>query len=375
MKKLRLLAVLSALSIGTGLFAAPLSEKVADSFIIRYPSARQIHWGSDRNSFTWQTGYVMFAMEHLWNMSGNEKYFDYIRTFAEDRVQKNGDVPDFSKGALDNFIPGYALLLMYEKTGDKKYLKAVEHIRDGFRDYPRAENGMFHHNRGTNEVWVDGVFMGQMFLSRYAAVTGHREDFEEVVRQIRGIFSLCGREDGLLYHAWGPRRGHTEEVWSEGLGWVAVLLADVFDYLPEDFEGYDEIKGYAVRMCEGLKGCQDPSTGMWCQVVDKPLAPGNWNETSGTGMFIYLMKRCLDRGWLPAEYKDVIIKAYGGIRTKARVNADGGYNLLDCSSIGVQRDYEAYISQPREISTFAAFASFILGTGIVEHDKDFFRGN
>ena len=58
MKILRLLAVLSALSIGTGLFAAPLSEKVADSFIIRYPSARQIHWGSDRNSFTWQTGYA-----------------------------------------------------------------------------------------------------------------------------------------------------------------------------------------------------------------------------------------------------------------------------------------------------------------------------
>ena len=28
--------------------------------------------------------------------------------------------------------------------------------------------------------------------------------------------------------------------------------------------------------------------------------------------------------------------------------------------------YEEYISQPREISTFAAYGSFILGTGIVE---------
>ena len=49
-------------------------------------------------------------------------------------------------------------------------------------------------------------------------------------------------------------------------------------------------------------------------------------------------------------------------------NADSFVNLLDCSSIGVQRDYKAYISQPREISTFAAYGSFIIGTGAVEFD-------
>lgn len=36
----------------------------------------------------------------------------------------------------------------------------------------------------------------------------------------------------------------------------------------------------------GAKGCQDQKTGMWCQVVDKSTEPGNWNETSGTGMYI-----------------------------------------------------------------------------------------
>lgn len=373
MKKHHKLLLLPLLLCCASLSAAPLSEKVADSFILHYPSARAIHWGTDMNSFCWQAGYNMLAMEHLWKWTGNDKYFNYIKAFAEDRVKDNGDVPDFSPGALDNFLPGFCLLLMYEKTGEQKYLKAADHVRDGFRDYPRAQNGMFLHFRSSKEVWVDGVFMGQMFLTRYAAVSGHKEDFDEVAKQIRGIFSLCGREDGLLYHAWGPRNGHTSEVWSEGLGWVAMLLAEVFDYLPKDHEAYNDIKGYAIKMCEGLKSCQDPATGMWCQVVDKPLAPGNWNETSGTGMFIYLLKRCLDRGWLSADYKDVILKAYGGLRTKAIENSDGGYNLIDCSSIGIQKDYDAYIAMPKEISTFAAFSSFILGAGIVEHDKDFFR--
>ena len=54
---------------------------------------------------------------------------------------------------------------------------------------------------------------------------------------------------------------------------------------------------------------------------------------------------------------------------KAVVNAVGFVNLLSCSSIGVKRSYEEYISQPREINTFAAYGSFILGTGIVEQSR------
>ncbi len=34
---------------------------------------------------------------------------------------------------------------------------------------------------------------------------------------------------------------------------------------------------------------------------------------------------------------------------------------------GVIRSYEEYIAQPREISTFAEYGSFILGTGVYEH--------
>lgn len=111
------------------------------------------------------------------------------------------------------------------------------------------------------------------------------------------------------------------------MGWVAVLLADVFEYLPMDYPGADKVMEALRRMCSGLKACQDPNTGMWCQVVDR---------------------------------------AYAGIVKKAVMNADGFINLLDCSSIGIKHSYEEYITQPREISTFAAYGSFIIGTGIVE---------
>ena len=84
-------------------------------------------------------------------------------------------------------------------------------------------------------------------------------------------------------------------------------------------------------------------------------------------MFLYLIQSAIQRGYIPAEeYAGVVGRAYAGLCSKAVVNTDGFVNLIDCSSIGVKRSYEEYIRQPREISTFAAYGSFLLGTGIYE---------
>ncbi len=142
----------------------------------------------------------------------------------------------------------------------------------------------------------------------------------------------------------------------------------MFDYLPADQPGREQLLDALRRLCKGLKASQDQKTGLWCQVVDKPTEAGNWNETSGTGMFIYLLQSAINKGYVSAaDYQAVVDRAYQGIISKAVRNSDGGYNLVDCSSIGIKDSYKAYFSQPREISTYAAFASFIIGTSIVEH--------
>ena len=91
------------------------------------------------------------------------------------------------------------------------------------------------------------------------------------------------------------------------MGWLAVLWSDVFDYMPRDQEGRGELVDVLKRMCKGLKESQDRNTGMWCQVVDKPYEQGNWNETSGTGMFMYLIQSAINKGFIPAEeYQEVV---------------------------------------------------------------------
>jgi rhamnogalacturonyl hydrolase YesR len=354
------------------------SVVTAKSFIERYPSADSIHWPGFPNHFSWQAGYIMFAMEKMWNATHDSLYFNYIKKYVDEQVDESGNIPDFKNDALDNFLPGYAILFMYEQTHLKKYKIAAGKIRHGFDTYPRTSDGLFWHaGWAKHQAWVDGVFMGQIFLARYGKVIGDSAfAFDEVARQITLIAGHCQKENGLLLHGWDESKtaswankttGLAPEVWSEGLGWYAVLMADIFDYFPKNHPEYQKLVEIHRMLCEGLKNAQDPKTGMWCQVVDKCGEPGNWNETSGTGMYLYLLKKSIDKGYISSElYSSVVEKAYQGIIKKAVYNEKGFIDLLDCSSIGIQNNYNDYRSQPKEVSPFAAFGSFIIGTSAIE---------
>ncbi|MDA3928523.1 MAG: glycoside hydrolase family 88 protein [Prolixibacteraceae bacterium] len=355
------------------------SEITAKNFIERVPNPDSISMIWDKNHFSWQAGYIMFAMEKIWKSTGDSTYLNYIKKYVDQQIDEQGKVFTFNNSNLDHFLPGYALIFMYEQTGDVKYKNAAIQVRNGFNNYPRNSNGLFWHgNWATNQSWIDGVFMGQIFLARYGSVIGEREyAFDEVVKQMTTIVKICGTVDGLIMHGWDESKkaswadgetGLAPAVWSEGLGWYAVLIADVFDYLPKNHPGYSKLLKIHKNLCRGLKKYQDPNTGMWCQVVDKCGATDNWNETSGTGMFIYLLKKSIDKGYISSEiYSPLIEKAYEGMLKKASYNDQGLIDLVDCSSIGIVDNYNAYINSPKEVSPFGAFGSFIISTNIVEN--------
>jgi rhamnogalacturonyl hydrolase YesR len=381
MKKSIILLMLAVFVFGNSTFSegkTVWSVQMSKNFKARIPDPDSICWKPRTNHFSWQAGYIMFAMEKMWNKTGDSIYFNYIKRYVDQQVDKDGNIPGFKNNALDNFLPGYAILFMYEQTGLEKYKIAATHIRDGFNTYPRTNYGLFYHAVWTpGQAWVDGVFMGEIFLIRYAKTIGDREyAFAEVVKQMTLIAKKCQKPNGLLIHGWDESKkakwadkttGLAPEVWSEGLGWYAVLMADVFDYLPENQPGREHLMIILRKLCAGLKSVQDPKTGMWCQVVDKPNEPGNWNETSGTGMFIYLLQKSINKGYISKkEFQPVVEKAYHGIIKKAIMNKKGLIDLIDCSSIGIKNSYADYIDSSKEVSPFSAFGSFILGTSSIE---------
>ncbi len=119
------------------------SVKTAKSFIEKYPDPDSIHWAGQTNSFSWQAGYVMFAMEKMWRSTGDSAYLNYIKKYVDSHIDEKGNVPRFSSNALDNFLPGYAVILMYEHTKKVKYKKAAETIRNAFQSLSAQQRRQF----------------------------------------------------------------------------------------------------------------------------------------------------------------------------------------------------------------------------------------
>ncbi len=366
------------------------SIAAADTIIARWPDYSKAYY----KSWTYVNGYELYGFDMLYRATGDKKYFDFTKRYIDQFVDENGDFrgvtnfqgetnrPSFNN--LDSMMTGNTLVMLYEYTKDERYKKAADKIRREFDDYPTNSDGGFWHSRGLNgQMWIDGIFMGQMFLIRYGKSIGD-SDFcwDTATRQICVYAKRAQRGNtGLYLHGvfesghggkvptWAdPKTGLSPEVWSEGLGWYALVTAETLACLPKDHPRRAEVEDIFRRLAAGLKQTQDPKTGRWFQVVDKGDQPDNWTDNSGSAMFTYAIARGIELGLLnKPEYQQVVDRGYRGIIANAKINDKGLLDIYSaCDGVGVQKDYAHYINYRKSINAKEAVAGFLWATAIVE---------
>jgi len=353
-----------------------LSRTLADTIMTRFPDPRNIPY----KPWCYVHGYVLCGFDKLYELTREQKYFDYVRRYADLQVMPDGKVPAFTGESLDDMMAGTAIVAAWQRTGEVRYREAAERIRRAFDDYPRNSDGGFWHGRSLpHEMWIDGVFMGVMFLTRFGAAIGDRRAcFDEAARQI-GVAAdrLFKPQSGLYYHgydearkvAWADRStGLSSDVWSEGLGWYALVLPETLSLMETADPGRPRVTQILRGLVESLARVQDSSTGLWYQVVDKGDRPGNWHDTSGSAMFVYAIQRAVQLGVVEAaRFEPVSRRGYAGLLTKVRTGADGGIDILDaCDGLGVQNRYEDYITFPRAVNAKEAVGSMLWAATIME---------
>jgi len=160
------------------------SRSHTHSFCCPFPVSLKLHWAQQ--------------------VSGDPLYYNYIKRYVDQQVDEQRNIAGFKSDALDNFLPGYAILFMYEQTHLTKYKIAAGKIRAAFDTYPRNANGMFWLGSwAKNQTWVDGLFIGQIFLAFYGKTIGDSEyAFNEVVKQITIVAQVFQKNNGLLLHGW-----------------------------------------------------------------------------------------------------------------------------------------------------------------------------
>jgi rhamnogalacturonyl hydrolase YesR len=353
-----------------------MSIVLADTILARFPDPDDIPY----RRWCYVQGYVLCGLEKLWAYTGEARYLDYMRRFVDQHVTPDGGLRDFQGNSLDDMMAGTTIVALYEHTGEERYRRAAGRMRAAFDDYPRNSDGAFWHGRSLpHEMWIDGVFMGGMFLSRYGAVVGDEDgSFAEVARQIAALASHCRKGDsGLFLHgydqakdaAWAdPITGMSPEVWSEGLGWYALILVETLDLMPADHPDRPIVLAIWRELAQGLRRVQDPKTGLWYQVVDKGDRADNWHDTSGSAMFVYAIQRAVDLGYLNAtEYGPVAAHGYEGVVSKMVVRGDGLVDVVDaCDGVCVQRSYDDYVRYPKVVNAKEAVGSVLWAATIME---------
>lgn len=358
-----------------------LSSDLAKTIMLRYPDPNTYPW----RSWCYPQGYMLMGMAKLFSTTNDSIYYRYIMKYVDTHVDSLGNISRFKGSSMDDMMAGSVVVWAYRQTGLEKYRKAAEQIRHSFDNYPRTSEGLFWHGRKTQgEVWVDGVFMGQMFLTSYGKYIGDSDwCFDEAARQLTGISSKLKKEDsGLLFHGWDEDRnagwanvqtGLSPEVWSEGLGWYALILVETLEIFPQDYPRRTELEQVCQSLMYGLRKVQDRRTGLWFQVVDKGDRPDNWHDTSGSAMFLYAIKKAMELGLIPKRRFEMIVKkAYQGMLAKTVISqADGLIDVIDaCDGLCVQSSYEAYINYPKKVNAKEAVAGVLWASWIMEKPLD-----
>jgi unsaturated rhamnogalacturonyl hydrolase len=330
----------------------------------RYPVAWQ--YETRKPNWGYHQGVVFKAVLDMWQYTGDKQYYDYAFLYADSVIAGNGAIKTYKVEPynIDMINAGKMLFTVYSESGDEKFAKAIRTLRDQMRNQPRtSEGGFWHKKRYPHQMWLDGIYMASPFLAQYARDFNEPALYDDVVNQIMLMAKHSyDPTTGLFYHAWDESReqkwadkktGQSPNFWGRSIGWFAMALVDVLDYLPENHSGRADVIKIVQQVAQGLQKYQDPKTGVWYQVVDQGQREGNYLESTGSSMFVYFLYKALRKGYINKSYASVAGKGFQGlIDNFIREEENGTISLTKCCAVaGLGGDpyrdgsYEYYINE------------------------------
>lgn len=355
------------------------SERMALSIMKRHPESYQI---DDKKNPQWDYVHalVLTSFEALYKNTNDQKYYNYIKHYADATIDQNGEVSSykFDTYNIDMVTAGRLLFNLYTTTKDTRYLKVMQLLRRQITEQPRTASGGFWHKKiYPNQMWLDGLYMGEPFYAQYTTQFENGVKLDDIAYQFELIqLHATDPKTGLLYHGWDESKqmpwadkttGCSPNFWSRSIGWYVMALVDVLDYFPENHPKRKSLIGYLNAISNSLVQFQDPS-GLWYQVTDKGGSEGNYLESSGSSMFAYAMAKGVNKGYLPMKFKAIANKAFDGLTTQLiKTDPDGQIHITNaCAVSGLggnpYRDgsYTYYVNERKKDNDPKATGSFIL---------------
>lgn len=263
----------------------------------------------------WDTGIGTRGLMAAWEATDDEQYFDAVRAWVDGFVARG--LPPITHP--NQALPGIATLMLYEETGQEKYLAAGQQLATYLlHNAPRTDAGALYHYE--DQLWIDTTFMTGPFLARFSRITGDPRYAAFAVEQfLLHAERLQDPDTGLFYHGWDESEDShmSGAFWLRGNGWGMAAGVELLDQLSAGHPARADIARILARQAAGLIPLQDES-GLWHTVADQP---DFYLETSGTAAIGYAMLRGLEQGWLaPRDGAPAALRALHGVRAKIESN-------------------------------------------------------
>ena len=314
-------------------------------------------------------GCMLTSLYTIYQCTGNKKYLEFIDNFVDYYVFEDGGIRGYELETynVDNLNEGRILFDLYRETGKEKYKKAMDLLYKQVTEQPRTAIGNFWHKKiYPEQVWLDGLYMAQVFYTRYETEFNGCKNYEDIVTQFENVYNnMYDKRKGLYYHGWDyskkafwsdKKTGLSRSFWLRSVGWYTVGLVDVLGYFAP---GHDGLKARLIKIfretLEGLERYVEPEKKMFWQVVDRGGREGNYLETSGSAMLAYAMMKGARLGFADKRFAKLGEDIFNGISKEYLTQRDGKLNLGGiCLMAGLgpetnkKRDgtFEYYISEP-----------------------------
>ncbi len=334
-------------------------------------------------------GVLLSGMQRVYVQTGNEKYFNFIKNYVDGVTGPNGEIigfdhelvnastPQLPRQALtmlDHKQPVILMYNLYDVTQNEKYLNSIKTISESMYYWPVNNSGGYWHKlTEPNQMWLDSAYMAGPLSVMYSQLTGDNRLRDRAIQQIFIMDdNMKDKKSGLYYHGWDESKqqpwadkntGLSSQIWGRAVGWYAVAITDMLDYIPEIHPDVPRLKQILSDLLTNLAQYQDKDTGMWYQITDKPGATGNWLESSSTNLFIYSYAKAIRKGIISKEqFGELTEKAYKGSLASTYVDENGDF-VIDKVCVGTNIDsgtYEHYINREQIKNDLHGGGAFIL---------------
>ena len=197
----------------------------------------------------------------------------------------------------------YAVLALYEKTGEQKYADLAHEFMASFDRWPCDEYGQVRYDDSptTRDIYVDGTGMVTIFLGRYAADFSDEDVRQMAIRQVNNYLDQgIDPARHLAYHGYVSGGSFCGEMgWGRGTGWLMLAIGSVMRYC-----GDDAVNARCDKFIEQTFKYLKPEYKFGWTLSDRDAD----SDTSATGMIMWAVMQAKKVG-LGSAVSDETVKA------------------------------------------------------------------